>query len=592
MTTPDDAAKAAQTQVSRRSRPGIVIVYAIRRRTDGKPYVGLTARHKEDRFRAHCADAMRNGGSRGQPGTITHAIREVISAGLDPREHFTMEVLVVCADLEEARQAEAKWIERLNTAAPSGFNVMPGGASVGGPGNAKKIVILHPKRGELRFAAISDAVADISRERMQGGQPPLSEAVVRARLDLGWPPAEAFELVRHPDGRSKRPLFLWHGRHYDSLRELARVEGLRIDTARSRLHRAWQAGCGAHHDASLDRRRRFGPTRRPRAARLALPDPRSPTAPTVNAATFARLTGIPNATVLARWQAVRRRIAGGTALDRAAVLTKLQGPVDRRVAIALDLPDGRRLEGGVREVVRAVLADAKLKWGRPECLGRSAIRARLRCVPGWPNGPLSADAVAWSFGFNPSGRYRRPRRVHVPDAGRRRAGANAAVTNDRTGQVMPADADVACVRLDPWCFAQFGTGRRVLFGFAVFDRKTGGLSWMRSPLVAWHSAAARLAWAEDGRAYALGRQFAPGDVLAEGEEASVAFRLCIAADGVMPLTASHLQPYEDILWLTACRMARTLDLPPPPRAPQTDVDAFLRRHLQAHAAVRRQTEGR
>ena len=93
MTTPDDAAKAAQTQVSRRSRPGIVIVYAIRRRTDGKPYVGLTARHKEDRFRAHCADAMRNGGSRGQPGTITHAIREVISAGLDPREHFTMEVL-------------------------------------------------------------------------------------------------------------------------------------------------------------------------------------------------------------------------------------------------------------------------------------------------------------------------------------------------------------------------------------------------------------------------------------------------------------------------------------------------------------------
>ena len=287
MTAPDNTAKAAKTKASGRSRRRNVIVYAIRRKADGKLYVGLSSRPKEVRFQAHCAEAKRDGGRRGKPGTIIHAIREVINAGKVPREHFTIDVLEVCADLEEARRAEASWIARLNAAAPFGFNRMPGGASVGGPGNAKEIVIPHPARGELRFAAISIAIADINRERAQGGQLPLSGPAVRARLDLGWPAAEAFEIVPHSDGRSKRPPLLWHGRHYDSLRELSRVEGLRIDTARSRLHRARQAGCRQDHDAGLDRRRR-GSTRRPRAAPLALPDPRSQSAPPVNARCFAQ----------------------------------------------------------------------------------------------------------------------------------------------------------------------------------------------------------------------------------------------------------------------------------------------------------------
>ena len=55
--------------------------------------------------------------------------------------------------------------------------------------------------------------------------------------------------------------------------------------------------------------------------------------------------------------------------------------------ISLVLPDGRALTGGVREVIRQVLDDPALRCGRPErWLGPSAIRARLRRIPGYGGG--------------------------------------------------------------------------------------------------------------------------------------------------------------------------------------------------------------
>ncbi|CAH2603445.1 GIY-YIG domain-containing protein [Rhodovastum atsumiense] len=377
-----------------------ILIYEIRRTADGKRYVGLTQRPLPVRFTAHCADAMRDGGRRGRHGTITEAIREVLRAGQKPRERFITKVLEVCADLTQARRAEKAWIARLGTAAPTGFNLMPGGASVGGPGNAKEISFSHPVRGELRFPAISAALADINAERLRSGFRPLAEATVCARLELGWPTDEAFELVDHRDARTRRPPFLWHGRRYDSLRDLARVEGLPIATARSRLHRARQAGHGESHDAGTDRRC-HATQQRCRAARLALPDPRSSSAPPVDAATFARLTGIPRATVLTRWHRLRRRNTDVAELDPTMVLAALQTPVDRRVHLTLVLPDGRRVAGGVREVIRQVLDDPGLKGGRIERLGESAIRARLRRLPGWPQGPFTEDAISWAFGFTP-----------------------------------------------------------------------------------------------------------------------------------------------------------------------------------------------
>jgi hypothetical protein len=72
--------------------------------------------------------------------------------------------------------------------------------------------------------------------------------------------------------------------------------------------------------------------------------------------------------------------------------------------LELSLPDGRVLRGGVRKLVRMVLDEPGLKWGRHEHLGASAIRARLRRLPGWrARAPLDPAHVQWAFGFRSDG---------------------------------------------------------------------------------------------------------------------------------------------------------------------------------------------
>ena len=79
---------AVITSAEGRRCPKVWRLYVICRRADMKLYIGITSRTVACRFRAHCADAMRNGGTRGRPGTITHAIREAIQAGIRPEHAF------------------------------------------------------------------------------------------------------------------------------------------------------------------------------------------------------------------------------------------------------------------------------------------------------------------------------------------------------------------------------------------------------------------------------------------------------------------------------------------------------------------------
>jgi len=78
-----------------------------------------------------------------------------------------------------------------------------------------------------------------------------------------------------------------------------------------------------------------------------------------------------------------------------------------------------------------------------------------------------------------------------------------------------------------------------------------------------------------GRHYKLGRRIQPEDVPGEGEEAWISFDLLIGADAadgdaVPPISAD---PGRDARWVTACKMARHLDLTAPSHAP-ADVEAF------------------
>jgi hypothetical protein len=246
-----------------------------------------------------------------------------------------------------------------------------------------------------------DAVAAIDRERENDGKPPLQLSTIYARREMGWSIEEALELKPHRDGRRERAAFQWRGRTYYTLEEVARSEGVAIDTIRSRLHRARQSGCDPDHDAAEDRRlpgtHRTGGVGCGRQPPLALPHPLDPHAGPVNAASFARLTGVPRATVLHRYRHLVDT-HGSAVLPRAVVLAALMERQDRRLVISLPLPSGVTLCDGVRALIRTVLNDPALSQARAEKLGASAIRARLRRIPGWPE-DLSPEALLWAFGF-------------------------------------------------------------------------------------------------------------------------------------------------------------------------------------------------
>jgi hypothetical protein len=200
-------------------------------------YVGVTKRPLQIRIGAH-DHLARLQLTRGGPGTLAAAMRQAFAAGHSFESAFEVEVLAETSSEAEATELERTWIARLGTARPNGFNILPGGASLGGPANATPVSVDHPVRGTLVYESLMDAVPDLNRERVNQGNPPLRLGTIYARLELGWSAEEALELKAHRDRRQRRAAFRCCGRIYDTLDELARAEGMPIDTIRSRLHRA------------------------------------------------------------------------------------------------------------------------------------------------------------------------------------------------------------------------------------------------------------------------------------------------------------------------------------------------------------------
>ncbi|MFO0467145.1 MAG: hypothetical protein ACK5ZB_07630, partial [bacterium] len=99
----------------------------------------------------------------------------------------------------------------------------------------------------------------------------------------------------------------------------------------------------------------------------------------VSAADFAKLTGLPKATVTYRYQKMRHEEGDQlSSLGRDEIISRLLDGTERRIQISLPLPDGRVLHGGVRELIRKVLADPDLRAMRSEDIGLSGNRKRLR----------------------------------------------------------------------------------------------------------------------------------------------------------------------------------------------------------------------
>ena len=381
---------------------GVYSIYEIKRRSDGRRYVGVTQRSLELRKRLHiyCARRRKQAHRRGGLG---EAILQAERSGLSATEEFAITLLETCTTPLEARRLEALWIERLQSRVPNGFNLQPGGATLGGPGNARPITLGPVGQAPQVFQSIMSALAASNATREANGHKALRLPAVYARLQAGHAQRAAFGLTQRLDLRRKRAEpFRYRGRTHVSLHTVASRKNIPIDTLRSRLHRARLAGI-ANADIGFDRRLPGSPRRNDagtgRLPPLSLPHPKDAEAPPVSAAEFARLTGIPKATVTHRFSRVLAGDFGDPSqLQREQLLSLLTSEQERRIVIALPVPDGRTLRAGVRELIRYVLSSPSLLAVRKENLGMSAIRARLRRLQGWPSSLQGAD-VAWAFGF-------------------------------------------------------------------------------------------------------------------------------------------------------------------------------------------------
>jgi group I intron endonuclease len=100
-------------------------VYVITCSVNGKRYVGVTSR--ADRFSTHCRNALT-----GRSGALYNAIRKYGEGG------FTYSTLCRCTNVKTAKLLEQKYIKKLNTRAPYGYNLTNGGDGLVGLKHARK----------------------------------------------------------------------------------------------------------------------------------------------------------------------------------------------------------------------------------------------------------------------------------------------------------------------------------------------------------------------------------------------------------------------------------------------------------------------
>ena len=340
-------------------------IYCLRHRTTGRPYVGLTKRPLDVRVAAHVSQARRK--RRVRPGGLLDAIREADATGLSFARAFTATILEGTVDIETARTLERIWIDRLQAQQPTGYNQMPGGASVGGPANARAIGVDLPGGEQLRWPSIDAAIRACNEDRTTRGLAPLLGPAVYMRLQAGWSSEAALGLVARADGRGLRcaPITVG-GREFYSVKAVSELTGVSTGAIRSRLHRA---GSGT---AEIGQDRRHLPGQR--RADLIITCPK--TGRLLTPTSFARFEGLPKSTVLHRWHQALG--AGVDISDEGALCDWLRTGQDRRKVLGLILPDATLWTGGYRELVRRLLADPHWEPRRSTRLGESGIRGRLR----------------------------------------------------------------------------------------------------------------------------------------------------------------------------------------------------------------------
>jgi hypothetical protein len=141
--------------------------------------------------------------------------------------------------------------------------------------------------------------------------------------------------------------------------------------------------------------------------------------------------------------------------------------------------------------------------------------------------------------------------------------------------------------IDPWCTLETVAGKHVLYGYSLHHSFTGGLSWVASTPIHGIASDAGRAVTASGRRYELGRRIEPAEIPSEGEEAWLAYDILLG-DHVVDRDAVPRFSVDrklDSAWVTACKVARHLDVAAPGRA-LLAVDSFLKDHEQKYRLKR------
>ena len=180
---------------------GIGVIYLITHISQNKFYVGQTMQRLEVRWGRHLSSAKRNSGQ-----LIARVINQFGASD------FKIEILSPAHTKHELNQLEIKWIKKLKTLVPFGYNSNKGGRC----GSQQGISVCV---SGVTYRSISEAARTFG----------IPATVVFARREKGWSLERSLTTPNH---LNRKPV-IFSGKTYESMAELARHHGM----SPKRLHK-------------------------------------------------------------------------------------------------------------------------------------------------------------------------------------------------------------------------------------------------------------------------------------------------------------------------------------------------------------------
>ena len=184
---------------------GIGVIYLITHISQNKFYVGQTMQRLEVRWRGHLSSATKNS-------------RQLIGRAINQfgASDFKIEILSPANTKNELNQLERKWIKKLRTLVPFGYNAAKGG----GCGSPKGIPVCV---SGVTYRSIAEAARTLG----------IPAPVVLKRREKGWSLERSLTTPNHIN---RNPV-TFSGKTYVSMAELARQHGMTPQRLHELVHR-------------------------------------------------------------------------------------------------------------------------------------------------------------------------------------------------------------------------------------------------------------------------------------------------------------------------------------------------------------------